>query len=93
MAESILDLSKLISAQIKDLSRQGDAIDAISELWAQECPDIKPTFDRISGRGVLTVKLANASQRFMLATMLRGGLEDKTIRVGKGKVKSVKLVP
>lgn len=88
----VSDLHLALQAEIKNLTKIDRAMAAIVEAWETCMPKgLQPTFDRIAGRGVLIVKIASASSRFLASHALRCGGEAEIIRVAKGRVRTVKV--
>lgn len=78
----------------KELERQRRRTGAVAGAWEAVCPAELIDRTAIEGvsRGVLTIRVADASTRFQLDRFMRGGGEMEVIRRSPSGVRRVKLV-
>lgn len=79
------------AADLKKLERR---LGSVGEAWNQVCPGHLVDRTAIEGlsRGVLTVRVADASVRYELDRALRSGAEHELVRLSPSGVRRVKLV-
>ncbi|MFP4052577.1 MAG: DciA family protein [Phycisphaerae bacterium] len=78
----------------RDLSRRVRQVGKIAEIWQELLPEelLQRTSLESFQRGVLTVAVDSASHRFMLQTLLQGGLQRQIQSRFSGTLQRIKLV-
>lgn len=81
-------------ALTKDLKRQARAVGGISSAWIEVIPPALAVHASLVGvsRGVLTVRVADATAKFELDRWLRCGGETKLIQAAQAPLVRVRLV-
>jgi hypothetical protein len=78
----------------RDLSKRVRQVGKIAEIWQELLPEelLQRTSLESFQRGVLTVAVDSASHRFMLQTLLQGGLQRQIQSRFSGTLQRIKLV-
>jgi hypothetical protein len=88
-----LSIVALVGELYGEVARQHRQVDGAGEAWARVVPrelGSRAQLQRLA-RGVLHVRVSDASARFALDRFLRSGGERSLVAASGGKVKRVKL--
>ena len=87
-------LHETLSRQAKDLERTHKRLGNAAAAWGRVCPPEFLSRTAIVGlnRGVLTIRVRDASTRYELDRMLRAGGETAVLRSVNAPIRKIKLV-